>query len=276
MDLSFYDVRTLEALPANARRNALTAPPEPGNVKTLSDGLATYITNVLTFIPGNGEFSQDIIDDEALRKVFSHDYLKLLHERSYEAEDLVIWSWIVTSKSADQAAKRLFAISTKLSNDGRTPVPLFIFLLVLRSRNVSAAGLKFLMNVLWTVTPCLGIDHQPSFRQILVSEQSAIILTVRLIRHARKVWPEAFGEIVSLMTQLIGHVGRDTLPIKSERAQRLCHVYNRILTLLSTSNVSPSISRSGHSTASTVPPPAGNESIQPETSCDPGGIPSSG
>src|SRR5947207_8058093 len=35
------------------------------------------------------------------------------------------------------------------------------------------------------------------------------------------------------MVQLIGPNGRDTLPMQPERAQRLCHIYNRILTLLS-------------------------------------------
>jgi hypothetical protein len=234
LDLSFFDVRTLEAAPANARWSRPPGLPEGGDVMTLSDGLAAYITYILvpTTSSRERELLPDTVDHEALSKVYTPKYLKLLQEKGYQVEDVVIWSWVVTSKSADQAIKRLFAISTKLSKAGRTPVPLFIYLLVLRSRDVSAASLKLVMNMLWARIPDFGVHKQPFSHQIQVPEQSAVILIVRLIRHARKVWPESFGEIVSLMTQLIGHSHRDTLPMKSERAQRLCHIYNRILALL--------------------------------------------
>jgi hypothetical protein len=235
VDLSFFDVRTLEARPSKTRWSGQTNLSETRDVKVLSDGLTAYITHVLAPAASSTDegLSNYTVDDEALSKVYTPEYLKLLHEKGYEAEDVMIWSWIATSKSADQAVKRLFAISTKLSDAGRTPVPLFMFLLILRSRNMTATGLKLMMNMLWTRTPILGVRRPPSFHQIQVSEQSAIILIIRLIRHARKVWPEALGEIVSFMTQLIGCGGGGTLPMKSERAQRLCHVYNRILTLLS-------------------------------------------
>jgi hypothetical protein len=235
VDLSFFDVRTLEARSARTQWSGLTDPSETGDVKVLSDGLAAYVRHVL--VPALSSTDETLphynIDDEALHKVYTPEYLKLLRGKGYEVEDVVTWSWIVTSKSADQAVKRLFAVSTKLSESGRTPIPLFVFLLILRSRDVSAAGLKLLMNILWTRTPISGVRRPPSFLQIQVSEQSAVILIIRLMRHARKVWPEALGEIVSLMTQLIGYGGSGTLTLKSEQAQRLCHFYNRILTLLS-------------------------------------------
>jgi hypothetical protein len=234
LDLSFFDVRTLEAAPASARWSRPPGLSKAENVMTLSDGLAAYITYILvpTTLSSEIELLPDTVDHEALSKVYTPKYLKLLQEKGYQVEDVVIWSWIVTSKSADQATKRLFAISTKLSKAGRTPVPLFIYLLILRSRNVSAASLKLVMNMLWARTPDFGVHHQPFSHQIQVPEQSAVILIVRLIRHARKVWPESFGEIVSLMTQLIGYSHKDALPMKSERAQRLCHIYNRVLALL--------------------------------------------
>jgi hypothetical protein len=235
VDLSFFNVRTLEARPASTTWGGVTDLSKTGDVKALPDGLAAYITHVFTAALSSTKegLLHHTFDDEALVKVYTPEYLKLLHEKGYEVEDVMTWSWIVTSESADQAVKRLFAVSTKLSDAGRTPVPLFILLLILRSRTVSATGLKLLMNMLWTRTAIMGVHHPSFFHQIQVSEQSIVILIVRLIRHARKVWPEALGEIVSLMTQLIGQDGRDALPMKPERAQRLCHFYNRILTLLS-------------------------------------------
>ena len=234
-DLSFFDVRTLEERPTKTRWSGAAEFSQTGDGKALSDGLAAYITHVLASPPSSIDdaLPRDPINGEALSKVYTPEYLKILHEKGHEVEDVMTWSWIVTSKSADRAVKRLFAISSHLSNVGRTPVPLFIFLLILRSRNISATGLKLLMNMLWTRAPIPGVHHPPSLHQIQVSEQSAVILIVRLIRHARKAWPEAFPEIVSLMTQLIGHSDRGTLPMKPERAQRLCHIHNRILTLLS-------------------------------------------
>ena len=233
VDLSFSNVRTSEVLPATGKWSGQTKISDAGDARTLSDGLAAYITHVIAprSSSHNTALLQHTLRDEALTTVFNAEYLRLLHARGFEVDDVVIWSWIVTSESADYAAKRLSAISTNLSNAGRTQIPLFIFLLILRARNLKAASLKLLMNVLWTTTSNLGVHDQPSLCQNQISEQSAVILTVRLIRHARKVWPEAFGEIASLMTQLIGAGG--TLPMKAERSQRLCHIYNRILTLLS-------------------------------------------
>ena len=235
LDLSFFDVRTSEALPAVGRLSVQTKLPAAGDVKTLSDGLAAYITSAVapSSLSSDKEFLQNTLDDEALNKVYNAEYLKLLRSRGFEVDDVVIWSWIVTSKSADQAAKRLSAISAKLSKLGRTPVPHFVFLLILRARNLRAESLKLLMNVLWTTKSNFRVHEQLSFGQSQISEQSAVILIVRLIRHARKVWPEAFGEIISMMTQLIGSSDGGTLSLKRERAQRLCHVYNRILSLLS-------------------------------------------
>ena len=124
-DLSFHDVRTLDARPANAKRHVQADLSRKGEEITLSDGLAVYVAHMSTSSLSTAEGRPNhIVDDDALSKVYTPEYLRLLNEKGYEVEDVTTWSWIVVSKSADQAVKRLSAVSSVLSDAGRTPIPL--------------------------------------------------------------------------------------------------------------------------------------------------------
>ncbi len=236
-DLSFFDARKLKALPSSTSPGGVylrrgVARPVEQNVKRLVDVLTKYVTELPVPVALEREVQDDEYD-EALSRVYSQENLSLLQRRGYNPEDLVVWAWIITSRSTDQAVRRLSAVSEAVLQDDRKPVPFFLFLLILRSPSMSSASLKLVMNCVWTRSPVGEVDQQFLFPHDDIPEQAAIILVIRLLRHARKVWPEAFSEIVSLMVRLMDDNSNGELTVAPERSRKLCHFYNRILSLVS-------------------------------------------
>ena len=235
-DLSFYNARTYEAK-ARERTSFTIYEPKLQRIssRSVQDVLAAYIRHgaksLVITAEGEGKSESSSRD---LSFVDASPALDLLVVRGYVSEDLEVWSWIVTSNSANTAAKRLSAATRYLSSQDRKPVPLFVILLLLRSSsfNLSASNLKLLLDCLWvTSTSGKGNDLSTSLAGN-TSETAAIILIVRLLRHARKAWPEALPEIAALAVRMFEPNHNSKQPLAFEKAQKLCHIYNRILSLL--------------------------------------------
>ena len=187
----------------------------------------------------------------ALQNVFSEENIAFLHNEGYEPEDLISWAWIVSADSTDRAAGRLMALSADSrfdSNESRA-IPTFVFLFVLRRRYWSAHALRMMVTHGWqrlewhSAARGNPLDPAHEFLKIratslqpggiyqrFMSKKNAVMMVIRLLRHARNVSPEAYVSIAAMLTRHEGNFW-DT-PLKRSNIAETTFLYNTILALL--------------------------------------------
>ena len=77
-----------------------------------------------------------------------------------------------------------------------------------------------------------GPVNDDDFPNTSLNEQSRTIMVFRLLRHARKVWPEAIEEIARLMIEVFKGLDCKNASLSQRNARTVCHLYNRALSLL--------------------------------------------
>ncbi|KAL8707893.1 MAG: hypothetical protein Q9225_007689, partial [Loekoesia sp. 1 TL-2023] len=176
--------------------------------------------------------------------------LAYLRYKGYGVQDLAAWHWILTGKTAEDAAMRfdiLMKPPTGLSDDFG-PVPFFVFLRLLLRTDISWRAFSLLLRQGWQIlgsSDQCQLDDDPEITLQSTRTQKSpqpigldtlVILVVRLLRHARQVWPAACVRIAQLWVTH-ARVGQVIRPMEqdlmTERdAARLSFCYNRILSLL--------------------------------------------
>lgn len=177
--------------------------------------LGEYIREVdplLSHAPGGSDL------DTALRNVFRDKNNEYLASRGYAATDVTSWAWILTSRNAHEAATRLFSFETDTAKHGaKTPcIPPFITLHLLRQENMDAHTFRLLLIHslhLMSGQPLprdgnnlaeLGENETkllPNAFRTTLDSGTCMIFAVRLIRHARRVWPQALLTIARAFAQ---------------------------------------------------------------------------
>lgn len=227
--------------------------------------LAQYIKQVDPFLETDPSKHTNIGDnkqsDQALLHVFNNTTLEFLHSKGYEYTDVATWAWIITAKTSQQAALRLLAISNSalgrnaLSSNS---VPTFVFLFLLRRRHMTAHALQYLMIHAWerlrnrryprwtsmveeklpqNVTFDAWFDKgwksltKYEINYLEMSEPTMVTMIVRLLRHARKVWPAAMVSIAKMLTNHLNGNSKDH-ELSASVSRRLSLLYNRALALL--------------------------------------------
>ena len=201
-------------------------------------------------------------NNTALDVVLSHRNVEYIRRKGYEPEDLLSWAWILTANTTDRAIQRLLALGadTNAEFHRSRDVPSFVFLSILRREDWSAAALlktivhawarlegnvverrKRLNTLQMTEDPRSHGKHSPDTLLQPMSEQTIVIMVIRLLRQARKVWPEACIPIVAMLTN---HVGGErscslTASRKPKATARLTFVYNTVLSLIALPMLSP-------------------------------------
>jgi len=203
--------------------------------------------------------------DMSILHVFNEDAMALLQSKGYDAGDVVSWAAILTAESSEKAALLLTALS--VGDDRHVPsaekcIPTFVFLFLLRRQHITAPALRFLIIHAWnrlenrvssdwvsTIRHHMGTEPGASipFGQDLkrirditgqylpMSESTIVVMIIRLLRHARDLWPASLPAVSAMLTV---HVtgGTQASPDSSEMAvktsSRLSFLYNRILRLL--------------------------------------------
>lgn len=161
--------------------------------------------------------------------------LKILVYRGYILKDFAVWNWILTGKTALEAALRLQLIRRPqceaAADLGR--VPLFVFQRLLLRNDMSAEALSIFIQQIWQLLNSKNQQHNRcahteqnlvsgTMKSIGLDELSTII--VRLLRHVRKVWPAAITNIAELWVTHAQNTGTNI--------SRLSFHYNRILQLI--------------------------------------------
>ncbi|KAJ5644940.1 hypothetical protein N7507_010951 [Penicillium longicatenatum] len=176
--------------------------------QSLQTTLGEYIRLVEPLLKNEGDKPNAL--EVALRSVFRESSHRYLSARGYDVEDVAAWAWVLTSKDSYKAASRIFTLEA----DGRTRigcadgprVPPFITLFLLNERYLEPHVLRLLLIHslhLMSGEPLPPIENlenlemnAPTDRLVpKVDVTTCAMLVVRLIRHARQVWPEAFPVI---------------------------------------------------------------------------------
>ncbi|KAI9678416.1 MAG: hypothetical protein M1829_002014 [Trizodia sp. TS-e1964] len=255
IDLSFYGPRTA---PRFGMRKA-THEPLDDNLQVflhslaLPDILSIYLKHVY---PYQGILPQDKLDsllEKGLELVFNTPVLEFLESKNYTPSDVMTWAWILTSEDSDRAALRIRLAARENESGNRPSIPTFLFLFILRNPCISPKALKLLIVQAHEIlqnhpnAPFNRQNYVPSYwlgkkqlysqirsSKIVSNKVTSMLVIVRLLRHARLVWPDSIISITSLFTERFGHGSGDGSELLStiERGY-LSFLHNRMLSLLS-------------------------------------------
>lgn len=263
-------IRSVALIPPLDVHRSVTDGPESNDVEELNAGQVTpFIAQ--TEVVGSRQYEIDrlggsnsprqeqmtIIGLESLKQVARHQAENIGHEPftsltaiGYELQDLAAWHWVLSANTAMEATRRLATLikpPVSASNDF-APIPVFVFLRILHRADISLWALHSLIRQVWRV---LGSFHQRQMvpgpnvmSQSPCTEKSPgsigldelILIIIRLLRHARKVWP-ASCIVVAQLWIAYANADRTSKRPKYDAATRrtslkLSFYYNRVLSLL--------------------------------------------
>lgn len=182
-------------------------------------------------------------EERARSKLHEKETREYLHLKGYSAEDVVSWNHILLSSDADRMVSEMVARDNAISSSYGQPLPTFLLMLILRARSLKATSLRLLLTYISKnlVGQLPGPEAQTTPRT--TSEQTAMTLVVRLLRHARLVWPHGLEEIAVIATKLIDRKVEGTVNLSRQHIQLFSHLYNRLLTLFAkTTSLDPFLS----------------------------------
>ncbi|KAA8622588.1 hypothetical protein PtrSN002B_007945 [Pyrenophora tritici-repentis] len=150
---------------------------------------------------------------------FEYDRLELhyLRSKGYTPESIEQWAHSLTEPQSNMAVK-IFAPGVE------TP-PLFLLLLFLRRKHIRVSALRIIMGHLDRIVQSKSL-----------SWSALKILAVRLVRHARELWPESIPWIASWFVTEATRLHRDanaTEPFSPRRLLDITQFCNNYLMLLS-------------------------------------------
>lgn len=200
--------------------------------------------------------------DDALKIAFSAENVKYLKNRGYRPMDVVAWAWILRSNNNHQAILRILVLEEDLKmkhGPSSRGVPLFIPLFLLR-RSVSDARtfrllLTYCLHLISGQSPPspryrIGSGDsesgiQPESRRQMKSSMeppTCMSLVIRLLRHARQVWPQAQLPIARAFARYLSDLSIDEsntskrkslAEVEFELNRFKTEKFNRLLWLLS-------------------------------------------
>lgn len=207
--------------------------------------------------PLSNDTVEKVMSDEQLLQVSSDEHTTLLETHGFESTDVAIWAWILTAKSSEVAAMRLWAVSYAPNVAEPKAIPAFVFLSLLRRQDWNPRSLRVMIQYAWarfggsmaprgsSVHPDLAERFKPWSRRRRIHSLShtdsdpleinqSMLVFVRLLRHARKVYSEAILSISTLLGHHLTQRSRrgPSQPIDSPAAQRLTFLFNSALSLL--------------------------------------------
>ena len=278
VDLSYVSDPMLLALDrGEAIKQAVKAEKEAKIVRkkgthqvNLKDLLIQYLRHVYPILKYHARFEDPNIAsellDEALLNLLNKENTRFLHRRGWDVTDLMSWTWILTSETTERAAKRLLIVAdqgfTKVR--GGRSIPQFVFTFLLRRRNPSAEALKSMLVYSWQLMekseslleplPPLEkladealqgksfatthVVKNPEDDPLGMKESVFMIMVIRLLRSARKVWPAACDSVVALINRYLDGLNfrkdaSQTTNLTLEDTARLTYMYNTLLKLVS-------------------------------------------
>lgn len=157
------------------------------------------------------------LPDDVAKTLIQHPAVLDQPESSATWPQALCWSWILLADSAT-SVKRLAVLTRQREFENLPPVPLWVIMQLLRSSSIDAESLTELLVLL--------TDLKARWAW---SGDEPMLLTVRLLRHARMSAPICFEPIAHLFFTLLRTRRPDPSIIESKK---ICHWCNRVLSLL--------------------------------------------
>lgn len=215
----------------------------------LSSVLAIY-TRIVT--QSGNRFSAGIKADTRERGGF---YLPAhvrtaLEAKGYKEDDVHRWHSILTVLDDVAASTMIYkaAAGMQLGGSKCKPVPHFVLVLLLRRKNLQVTSLQTLCKHAWEQWErqheAAQDQQHPTDLRPSVEKSSLLAVVIRLMDHARRIWPEACPSMAHLFIELTKSCWPQS-PQKRSRRRRSQAVhptrtFNKILSMLSLpSKVSP-------------------------------------
>ncbi|PYH45431.1 uncharacterized protein BP01DRAFT_391600 [Aspergillus saccharolyticus JOP 1030-1] len=185
-----------------------------------------------------------------LEYIFSEESIEYLTQRGYTAADVVTWAWVLKSKTPYDACLRMLLVSSDQSSaQGSRRVPSFIPLLLLRQSLESRTFkllLHYSLDLLTGRTSQLpsSLSSDKETTNTLEEKEDhyameppldmnpASTLVVRLLHHARELWPQAQLTIAQAFAFYLSTVPASRITADGSRP-RLVEICNTILRVLS-------------------------------------------
>ena len=189
--------------------------------------LLDYLQNVEPLFSGGFDEQALLL---ALQNTFSGDALNLLEKAGNDVTDVVSWVWVFSSEKVDLAIARYVALAADVRKTQHGRIPKFVPLQLLRAEDVSAYALKeFVKSILADLQSCLDVEEYTGWNGV-----TRVSLVVRLLRHARQVAPGSLEDVAVIIKHLFSdYYTVHPRELESPESQRLCHIFNRFLSLIS-------------------------------------------
>lgn len=220
-------------LKQNQKRHANDFIPRPEKSRELSLQriLATYIRN---------HASEQPIQLTPMETDF-------LRHKGFSLDDIAAWAEIISAKDSHAAAQLLIA---RLDKCGTASVPLFVFMILLRRPYIPAKALRLLIPAAQKIfdersqqlQDRAGLDHAP-----------IMVAAVRLLRHAREVWPQSMINVSEMVLRHFRFLERDGLQLPPERLSAMTYDLNSIMNLISLSTAIHPFKHNAHQQSALVP-----------------------
>ncbi|KAK3677183.1 hypothetical protein LTR78_002721 [Recurvomyces mirabilis] len=146
-----------------------------------------------------------------------------LRSRGWQLNDLKEWSQILSQSDVSTAATRL---AERVRSRGPSRVPIMLLTKLLRRPYINAPALRTLLSVSWEM-----LLYRSSLCQIYTSDNTVFVIFLRLLRHARVVWPTAIENIADLLLQNLPSI-RAGYKKDYKTPARLTHMLNAALRLI--------------------------------------------
>lgn len=141
---------------------------------------------------------------------------------SSKAEDVLSYAWILSASDTGMSIRRLEALTRASAPGGSQSVSLWIVLQLLRVERIDAPALAILLS--WFLN---------NYKQFQWRGETAMLLTSRMMRHARASAPFLMESITILFIQLLGVVFHPNGSLSGrELLQKITQWTNRIISIL--------------------------------------------
>lgn len=209
------------------RTDSKHAPPVQNGLRTVGRPkkpslpviLGEYIREVDPLLSSASDTHAQKNLDIALQKVFRNTSYDYLSSRGYDGADVTAWAWILKSRNSHEAMTRLFMLETDKAKSGAPSpnIPPFISLHILRQQNLDAHTFRLILIHslhLMSGHPLSMSDATAEFAERDVElppedfrpnidSGTCMVLVIRLIRHARRVWPQALLTIARAFARFL-------------------------------------------------------------------------
>lgn len=233
-DLSYTDVLAWEKETGGSRRNdaTLTFKSNTG----LRRIMLAYVHKIEPIVSSSTFATRikerDALLTVALSSVFPSSDLETLAKAGFDVSDVVCWSWIFTAPAVDVSVFRYVLLMEDFRSSRRPrQIPKFVVLQLLRSASIGQFALKRLVETLLLE---LHDCHERKSYQQWHYWVTRVCLVVRLLRHARQTDPSLLKEIALIVRHLFSDFYNISgLTQTPHVLEKLAHVYNRFLSLIS-------------------------------------------